>query len=85
MSDFALLSADASLWELVMKVRWRSHELCPVMTNFHVWMIMQAQLNTISESVALGDTEKPQWDMAFLLIMPRIAAGYKRVFGLVTV
>ena len=32
-----------------------------------------------------GDTEKPWWDIAFLLITPSVTAGCKRVFDLVTV
>ena len=33
----------------------------------------------------VGDSEKPQWDMVFLLIMPSIVTGCKTIFGLVTV
>ena len=85
MSDFMLLSTDASLWELAMKVRWGSHDFCLVVKNFQVQVITQAQLNTLSQTGAWGDAEKPWWDMAFLLIVPTIAMGYKRVFGLVAV
>ena len=81
---FSHYSKDISLWEPGTKLTWRLHNFCPVITNFHVQMIMQAQLDTLSLAVAWGDTEKPWWDMAFLLIMPIIAAGYKRVFDLVT-
>ena len=48
-------------------------------------MIMQAQLDTLSQAMVWGDAEKLHWDMAFLLIVPSIAAGYERVFGHVTV
>ena len=48
MGDFVLLSADVSLWEPVTKVRWGSHDFCLVVKSFHVWVIMQAQLNTLS-------------------------------------
>ena len=46
---------------------------------------MQVQLNTLSQAGMLGDVEKPWWDMAFVLIVPSIAVGYKSVFGLVVV
>ena len=46
---------------------------------------MQTQLNTPSQVETWGDVGKPQWDMAFLLIVPSIAMGYERVFGLVVV
>ena len=46
-------------------------------------MIMQAQLNTLSQVGAWGDVGKSQHDMAFLLIAPSITMRYERVFGLV--
>ena len=39
----------------------------------------------LATSGVWGDVGKPQWDMAFLLIVPNIAVGYERVFGLVAV
>ena len=33
----------------------------------------------------MGDMGKPWWDMVFLLIVPSITTGYKKVFGLVVV
>ena len=49
MRDFALLSTDASLWELMMKQRWGSHDFCPVVKNFQVQVITQAELDTLSQ------------------------------------
>ena len=74
MSDIACLSTDASLWELTTKLRWSSHDFCLVVTNFQVWAIMQAQLDTLSLVMVWWDAKKPQWDMAFHLIMLNIAA-----------
>ena len=85
MSNFALPSVDISLWEPMMKVRWDSHNFCPVVKNVQVWVIMQAQLNTLSQAGVWGDVGKHWWDMAFLLIVPNITSWYKRVFGLVAV
>ena len=67
------------------KMSWGLHDFCLVVTNFHVWAIMQAQLNTLSQVMVWGDIEKPQQDMAFLLIMPSIATGCERFFGLIAV
>ena len=78
MSNFALLSTDASLLELAMKARWGSKNFCPVVKSFQVQVIMQAQLNTLSQEGVWGDVGKPWWDMAFHLIMPSIAVGYER-------
>ena len=83
MSNFMLLSAEASLWELMTKLRWRLHDYCLVVTNFQVWAIKQAQLDTLSQAMAWGDAEKPQWDMAFLLIMLSITPEHKRIFSLI--
>ena len=46
---------------------------------------MQSQLNAFSQALVRGDIEKSQWNMAFLLIVPNIATGYQRVFGLIAV
>ena len=46
---------------------------------------MQAQLNTLSKVGAWGDVEKPQQDMAFLLISPSTDSGAERFFGIVMV
>ena len=81
----ALISADASLWELVTKARWSSHDFCLVVKSFQVQVITQEQLNTISLAGALGDVGKAQWDMVFLLIAPSLTIRSKRVFGLPTV
>ena len=75
----------SSPWTQAMKVRWGSHDFCPVVTNFHMQVITQEQLNALSQSMAWGDVEKPWEDMVFLLIMPSITTGCKRVFGIVTV
>ena len=86
MSNFMLFSADASLWELVTKARWGSHDIHPIVKSFQVWVIMQAQLNTLSLAWVHGsDVGKPKQDMAFLLIAPNLTIGCKRVFGLTAV
>ena len=64
------------------KVRWVSH-------NFAWWWKVsrceQSCRHNWIPSLRWGNVEKPQWNMAFLLIAPDITAGYERVFGLVTV
>ena len=45
MSGFVALSANSSLWEPVAKARWGSHDFCPAVESFQVWIIMQTQLN----------------------------------------
>ena len=63
---------------------WGSNDFCPAVTSFQVQVIMQTQLNPLSQMMAWGDAEKPWWDIAFLLITLNITAGYERIFGLVT-
>ena len=52
---------------------------------FQVCAIMQTQLATLSKAGAWEDAEKPQQDMAFVLIAPSLAIGCKQVFGLTAV
>ena len=85
MSNFVLLSTDASLWEPVTKVRLGSHDFCPGVNSFQVQAVIQAQLSTLSQAGAWGDVEKAKWDMAFLLIVSSITMGYEKVFGLVAI
>ena len=84
MSDSVALSADTSLWDPMMKVKWGLHDFCPVVTNFHMHTVMQVWLKALSQVGAWGDLEKPQQDMVFHLIVPSLAIGCERVFGLIT-
>ena len=57
MSDVAALSANASLWDPVTKAMWGSHDFCLMLTTFHMWAIMQAQLIALSLEGAWGNRE----------------------------
>ena len=52
MSDFEALSANVSLWNPVTKATWGSHDFCPMLTTFHVQVILQAQLIAHSQAGA---------------------------------
>ena len=74
MSNFVILSTDASLWELVTKARWGPHDLSsgekfPGVSNH------AGTTEHLSQAGAWGGMEKPWLDMAFLLIIPRIVVG----------
>ena len=56
-----------------------------MLTTFHMWVIMQAQLIALSQAGAWGNIEKPRWDMAFLIIVPSITVRCERVFSLTAV
>ena len=75
MSEFVLLSADIGLWEASTKAKWGSLDFCPVIMQFQVWVISLAQLTAHSQMGAWGETEKPQHDMAFMLIAPSTNTG----------
>ena len=44
------LFTDVSLWDLVTKAEWGSHDFSPLLTSFHVQVITQAQLNAFSQA-----------------------------------
>ena len=71
--------------KLTMKLRWGLQDFCLVVTNFQVWVIMQAHLDTLSQVMVLGDAKKSWWDIAFLLIVLSIATEHERIFSLITV
>ena len=60
-------------------------QLLTLVKQFQVCAIMQTQLTALSQAGACGEVEKPQWDMAFLIIVPNIDAGGDQVFGLAAV
>ena len=70
-----LLSTHIRLWEASTKAKWGLLDFCLAVMHFQVQAIMLAQLNALSQVVALGKTGKPQWDMAFMLVATRIDAG----------
>ena len=82
MSDFLVLSTDRSLWDPSAKVTWGSLDFCPTVMQFTVHAIMQRQLTALSQMGASGDVEKPQQDMAFVLIVPSLAIMCEWVFSL---
>ena len=71
-----------SLWDPSTKATWGLPDFCPVVMQFQVHTIMQRQLTVLSQTGAWGDEEKPQQDMAFVLIAPSLAIGCKWVFSL---
>ena len=82
MSEFVLLSTVVGLWEVSTKAEWGSLDFHPAVTQSWVQAIIQAQLTALSQSGAWGNAEKPQWDMAFVLIVASLTIGSKWVFGL---
>ena len=82
MSKFTLLCADVTLWDPTTRATWGSLDFCPMITWFQVHAIMQTQLTTLSQAGAWGEIEKPQQDMAFLMIVPSTNAGGDQVFSL---
>ena len=84
MSRFLLLFANATLWDPTTRAKWGSLDFCPMIMWFQVCTIMQTQLATLSQAGAWAEVEKPQWDMAFLMIVPSTNARGDQVFGLAT-
>ena len=85
MSDFLLLSTDIHLWEASTKAKWGLLNFCPAVMQSQVQAITPVQLVTLSQAGAWGEAEKPQWDMAFILIVPCTNTGCEWVFNLTDV
>ena len=82
MSEFPCLCTDTVLWNPNSSATWGSLDFCLPVQQFHVPIIRQTQLTTLSQTGAWGNVEKPRQDMAFLLIAPSLANGCERIFGL---
>ena len=78
-------SGDVSLWEHSTEVAWRSHNLCPPLSQFKVREITLAELYALSPAGTWVNVEKFKCYMAFLLIVPNKTVERERVFGLVPV
>ena len=82
MGDYAHFSRDPSLWEKLMQMLWGSHDICPSLSQFQVRDVTWSELSALSHAGAWGDTEKPQHDMAYLLIVPGKTIEGEMAFGL---
>ena len=47
---------------------WGSHDICPSLSQFQMRDVTWSELLALSHTGAWGDAEKPQHDMAYLLI-----------------
>ena len=85
MSEFLLLCTNTMLWDPNTRATFGSLNFCPAVMQFQVHTITQTQLTTPSQAGAWGEVEKPQWDMAFLIIVPSNNTKGDPVFGLAAV
>ena len=85
MGNYAHFSRDPGLWEESTKMLWGSHDICPSLSWFQVRDVTWSELLALSCAGEWGDTEKPQCNMAYLLIVPGKTIEGEIVFGLNTV
>ena len=69
MGNYPHFAGDPGLWEESTQVLWGSHDICPSLSHFQVAQVTWPELSALSHAGALGDPEKTQCDMAFLLIV----------------
>ena len=67
MGDYVNFSRDPGLWEELTQTLWGSH-IGPSLSQFQVKDVTQSELLALSHAGAWVDAEKPQHDMAYLLI-----------------
>ena len=82
MSDFSLLSTDKSLST---KATWGFTQLLPCSCAVSSVHNHTKAVDHPLPGEGLGDVEKPQQDMAFVLIAPGLAIGCEQIFGLAAV
>ena len=82
MGNYAHFSKDTGLWQESTEALWGSHDICLSLTWFTVGEITQLELLALSHAEAGGSIEKPQGDMAFLLIVPGKTIEGEMAFGL---
>ena len=70
MGDYMHFSRDPSPWEESTQMLWGSHDICPSLSWFKVRDVTQWELLAFSSAGVWEDAEKPQCNMAYLLIVP---------------
>ena len=83
MSDFVALSRDTTLWDPATRQNG-GHTTWPSINNLSCVSDNAGRVECPFSGGGMGDVEKPQQDMAFLLMVPSITIRCKRVFGLTT-
>ena len=82
MCELSCLCTDTVLWDPTSSTMWGALNFCPPIQQFNVHTIRQTQLTALSQAPAWENAENPRNDMAFLLIVPSLATGCERIFGL---
>ena len=70
MGNYTYFSQDHGQLEESAQALWGFFDICPSLTWFKI-KITQPELLALSHAGAWGSMEKPNGDMAFLLIVPR--------------
>ena len=85
MGEYTHFSKNPCLWEELTQMLWGSHDICPCLSQFQVRDMTRSELSALSHMGAWGDTQKPQCNMAYLLIAPGKTIKGEMAFGLTVV
>ena len=85
MSEFSLLCDNINLWDPATEATLGSLDFCHGIRWFVVPTLTLTQLINLSQAGAWGDIEKPQHDIAFLMIVPSANIRDEQIFGLAVV
>ena len=83
MNDYSHFAEDTNRWEQITEAMWGSHDIFPLLSQFHVMVISQSHLSAIFQAKAWGDPKKHKLGMDYLLIVPAQMVEEERIFGLV--
>ena len=85
MGNYVHFSRDPRLWEESTQMLWGSHDIFPSLSQFQVRDVTQSEVLALSHAGVWGDTEKPQHNMAYLLLALGKTIEGEMVFGLTAV
>ena len=78
MSDYTFFSKDLDCWGESYQSLWGSHDICPLLEQFHVTHMTQMELAALNCLKAWGDTKRFCSNITFLLVLPARGAAGKR-------
>ena len=73
MCDYAFFSKDPSQLDEAYQLLWGHHDICPILEQFHIALVTQLEVSSITCLLQWGDPKRFHSDVAFLLILPEKA------------
>ena len=85
MTDYTFFSQRLDRWGKEMALLWGSLTICPLLQQFHIPYLSQAELSSLTSLKAWREKHKICHDIAFLLVLAEDKATADRKYGLLTI